>query len=80
MHQFPRVLLLRRITMKTKLFNKKLNLTKHTVAHLDNREQADVKGGVISARQCLFTIELTCTCNTDCGCVTDCTSVDACSC
>lgn len=42
--------------MKTKKFSKKLSLNKRTVAHLDNREMGQVRGGVVSAEVCVASI------------------------
>jgi hypothetical protein len=49
--------------MKTKRFNKKLSLTKTTIANLANPELNNVKGG-------LETCGLTCTCVLGCETIT----------
>lgn len=50
--------------MKVKAFTKKLKLNKKTIAHLDNGEMKNLRGGGISRpTQCrMKTCEKTCTC------------------
>ncbi len=51
--------------MKSKKFNKALNLNKRTVANLEKPEMADAKGGIwysFANETCQTKIALSCTC------------------
>lgn len=62
--------------MKTKLFNKKLNFSKETVAHLDANDLERARGG-LSGYTCpdCFPSQIV-----TCNCPTQCTSDRVCSC
>jgi natural product precursor len=42
--------------MKTKKFNKKLNLSKNTIANLDNGKMNGIKGGITGDTRCPWTV------------------------